>query len=142
MLAIGIDFVLLAVVLTTISWFAFGFDELVARRLQNPGPGPAQQQFADMTGDIGFFSCIAYLFYSPFMLASGWHATVGKKLFGLRVIDQDSLTGVGIEQAGHRTISFLPSVTFGLLGCLMMLGSKTNQTWHDKRARTLVVKAS
>lgn len=95
-----------------------------------------------MGNDIGVFSCLAYLFYYPFMLASGWHATIGKKLPGLRVIDQNSLAGVGIEQAGQRTMAFLPSITFGLLGCLSMLWSKTNQTWHDRRARTLVVKAS
>jgi|GEM_PF-1153313 uncharacterized RDD family membrane protein YckC/Fe-S cluster assembly iron-binding protein IscA len=142
MLATGIDLVLLWLVLATISWFAFGFDELVARRLQNPGPGPAHQQFVDMRSDIAVLSCLAYLFYCPFMLASDWHATVGKKLLRLRVVDQDSLVGVGIEQAGQRTMAFLPSATFGLLGCLLMLWSKTNQTWHDKRARTLVVKES
>ena len=95
-----------------------------------------------MRSDIAVLSCLAYLFYCPFMLASDWHATVGKKLLRLRVVDQDSLVGVGIEQAGQRTMAFLPSATFGLLGCLLMLWSKTNQTWHDKRARTLVVKES
>lgn len=140
LLAFGIDLILLTLIMTAIAWFVFGFDEIVAQQFRNPGAGPARQQFEDAKGDIRLATVLSYLFYCPFMLASGWHATVGKKLLGLRVVDQETFEGVGIEQAGERIFAFIPSITLGALGCVSMLWSATNQAWHDKRAGTLVVR--
>jgi uncharacterized RDD family membrane protein YckC len=67
--------------------------------------------------------------------------TLGKKLCGIRVVDQS--TGQTID-AGRAMVRYLTSLLSGLvcgLGYLWMLWDGNKQTWHDKSSQTLVVKA-
>lgn len=67
--------------------------------------------------------------------------TIGKKLCGIRVVDQT--TGQTID-AGRALVRYLVSIVSGLvcgLGYFWMLWDGNKQTWHDKASQTLVVKA-
>jgi len=67
--------------------------------------------------------------------------TVGKKLCGIRVVDQ--MTGGTIDQ-GKAATRYLVSLVSGLvcaLGYLWMLWDSDRQTWHDKVSQTYVIKA-
>ena len=67
--------------------------------------------------------------------------TIGKKLCGIRVVDQH--TGGTIDQSKAIT-RYVVSIASGLaclLGYLWMLWDGDKQTWHDKASQTYVVKA-
>lgn len=85
---------------------------------------------------------IGFLYY--WLLQSFWHGqTVGKKLFGMRVVQENT------EPAGPGTIAVRQAVEI-VLGWLFCLGvvnlawilfDRRKQALHDKAARTLVVDA-
>jgi uncharacterized RDD family membrane protein YckC len=65
--------------------------------------------------------------------------TLGKRLFGLRVIDLAHGGPIGNSRGFIRNIvRVLSWVAFGL-GYLWMLWDREKQTWHDKAAGTVVV---
>jgi uncharacterized RDD family membrane protein YckC len=68
--------------------------------------------------------------------------TVGKRICGVRVVDAETgQPGVGIGRAIGRYFGRILSGLVLLLGFLWMLWDPKKQTWHDKLARTIVVKA-
>ena len=68
--------------------------------------------------------------------------TLGKRLCNIRVVDADTgQPGVGTGRAvGRYLMSIVSGWAIGL-GYFWMLWDPRNQTWHDKVARTIVVKA-
>jgi uncharacterized RDD family membrane protein YckC len=73
--------------------------------------------------------------------ASG--ATVGKRALNIRVVDQDTAQpGIGSGRAAGRYFGRWLSALPLALGYLWMLWDPRKQTWHDKLARTLVVKVA
>jgi uncharacterized RDD family membrane protein YckC len=67
--------------------------------------------------------------------------TVGKRLCSIRVVDGDSLQpGVGIGRGVGRFFARILSAIVCYLGFFWMLWDPQKQTWHDKMARTKVVK--
>jgi len=68
--------------------------------------------------------------------------TLGKKLFGIRVIDLRIGGPIGPGRAFIRWLGrFVSGIVFGL-GYLWMLWDKEKQTWHDKMAGAIVVPVS
>ncbi|MEY2438177.1 MAG: hypothetical protein QOH64_391 [Acidimicrobiaceae bacterium] len=89
---------------------------------------------------IGFLVGIAYY---ALLEGGATGQTIGKRALGLRVVDQDTWqpgigTGRGVGRYFARMLSAIP---LGL-GYFWMLWDKDKQTWHDKLARTRVVKTS
>jgi uncharacterized RDD family membrane protein YckC len=87
---------------------------------------------------IGFAASVAY-----YAVLEGGETgqTLGKKALSIRVVDQDTWQpgiggGRGIGRFFSRWLSIIP---LGL-GYLWMLWDKDKQTFHDKLARTRVVK--
>jgi uncharacterized RDD family membrane protein YckC len=68
--------------------------------------------------------------------------TVGKRLFGLRVIDLARGGPIGYARGFVRTIGRLLSLIVFGLGYLWMLWDGEKQTWHDKFAGSIVVPTS
>ncbi len=68
-------------------------------------------------------------------------ATLGKMALGIKVVKQDGSGNINVVEGFLREVvgKFLSS--FFLLGYLWMLWDVNKQTWHDKIAGTLVVKA-
>jgi uncharacterized RDD family membrane protein YckC len=80
---------------------------------------------------------LAYFVYQE----SATGQTLGKRLCGIRVVDQS--TGQTID-AGRALVRYLTSILSGLvcgLGYFWMLWDDNKQTWHDKTSQALVVKA-
>ena len=69
--------------------------------------------------------------------------TIGKKALGIRVVDQDTWQpGIGTGRGmGRYFARWLSAIALGL-GYFWMLWDKDKQTWHDKLARTRVVKTT
>jgi uncharacterized RDD family membrane protein YckC len=88
-------------------------------------------------GGLGFLLGAAYFTY---MHASAAGQTIGQKILNIRVADVDN---GGTLDYGRAFLRFLMSYVSGLallIGYLWMLWDPQNQTWHDKVARSLVVK--
>ncbi len=63
-----------------------------------------------------------------------------RRKYGVVIVDVNSGQPIGIPRAFLRIlVAQISYVTFGL-GYLWMLWDPKKQTWHDKAARTLVVK--
>lgn len=78
--------------------------------------------------------------YAIFMLTK-YGATLGKMALGIKVVKQDGGENLNPVDAFLREVvgKFLSSLF--LLGYIWMLWDPNKQTWHDKIAKSLVVKA-
>ncbi|MBX6342036.1 MAG: RDD family protein [Thermomicrobiaceae bacterium] len=83
---------------------------------------------------------IFLIVYETYLIANWNGQTLGKKLLGVRVVSADGQP-ISIERALARSAMKLVSGFALLLGYLWMLWDARSQTWHDKVARTYVVKA-
>ena len=99
----------------------------------------ARARFLEARDTVRNVSTLVYLGYATLMLISPWQGTIGKRLFGLRVIDRTTFGRVSLVQSLRRAFVFLISTAAGTIGCLAMLWSKSSQTWHDDRANTFVI---
>lgn len=71
--------------------------------------------------------------------SSSWQATLGKKMFGLRVTDLDG-NKIGFGKANGRYWSKIISALILLIGFIMVAFTKRKQGLHDIIAGTLVIK--
>ena len=140
-IAVTIDLLLVTSSSVLVCWFALGFGAEFQTYLENPRNPVARAKFLEHRDDVRNVATIVYFGYAVFMLLSPWQATIGKRLLGLRVIDQKTRGRVSVLQAFNRAFVFLISSFLGTLGCLAMLWSKTHQTWHDDAAKTFVIDA-
>jgi uncharacterized RDD family membrane protein YckC len=67
-------------------------------------------------------------------------ATPGKRIVGIRVVDAESETPIGHRRAAIRTAALLAGGVAFYIGWLIALSDPRRQAWHDRIARTLVVK--
>lgn len=67
--------------------------------------------------------------------------TPGKKLLGIQVVRADEpVTEVDYKTAFNRFVGYTLSAGLFFLGFLWALFDNRKQTWHDKMAKTIVVK--
>ncbi len=67
--------------------------------------------------------------------------TLGKRIVGLRLEDATTGEDIGYPRALVRYIVALASALVLLLGYLWCIWDSRNQTWHDKAAGSVVVRA-
>ncbi|MDJ0834519.1 MAG: RDD family protein [Gammaproteobacteria bacterium] len=91
-------------------------------------------------GGADFF--ISYVL--PFVLTMAfwfyWAATPGKMLLGLKIVDANSLDKASKGRLVLRYFAYYVSLIPLGLGFFWVAWDKRKQGWHDKIARTLVVK--
>jgi uncharacterized RDD family membrane protein YckC len=122
-------------------YFFMGFDATWERYNNSPGDMNARVSFLSQRNQIRDLSFTVYILYGAITECSALQGTIGKKLLGLRVTDNDGqqLTiGRSFVRNLAKIISFLP---LGL-GFLWAIWSKRKRGWHDIIAKTLVVKSS
>lgn len=90
-------------------------------------------------------AAVVALLYEPLMTArkgAGNGQTVGRQVAKVRIVDQATGGAIGTGQAWIRFLirGFISGSIF-YLGYLWALWDPQKQTWHDKIAKTLVVKA-
>jgi uncharacterized RDD family membrane protein YckC/Tfp pilus assembly major pilin PilA len=84
------------------------------------------------------FLCCAWL-YKALFESSAWQATLGKKLFSIKVTDLNG-NRIGFGQATGRFFAQLLSQISFTIGYLMAAFTERRQALHDMIAGTLVVK--
>lgn len=67
-------------------------------------------------------------------------SSVGKRVFGLKVVDADGHPPGWSTAAGRQVEQLVSLAVFGL-GCLWMLWDDEQRTWHDRWSGTVVVRA-
>jgi uncharacterized RDD family membrane protein YckC len=83
------------------------------------------------------FMIIAVWCYYAGMESSPWKGTVGKKLLGLEVSDEDGNRVSFTKATGRYFGKILSGVVF-YIGYLVMLGNPKKQTWHDSMSGCVV----
>lgn len=79
---------------------------------------------------------VSWCYYAG-MESSPWRATLGKKLLGLEVTDEDGERISFLKATGRYFGKILSGIVL-CLGYLSMLGSVQKQTWHDYMSGCLV----
>lgn len=102
-------------------------------------PGSSEFQLLNTSNWVQTILSLAYFTY--------FHATaagqsIGNKVCGIRVLDADTGGPIPYSRAFIRALMSIVSALPLFLGYLWMLWDSRKQTWHDKVANTLVVKAS
>jgi len=103
------------------------------RMIANP---MAVAAISPMVYPVFFFLPLAYFIY--FLGKKGY--TPGKGFLGLQVIRQDG-TGMSYGDAAARTLCYIISALPLYLGFLWVGFDRNKQGWHDKIAKTQVIKA-
>ena len=67
-------------------------------------------------------------------------ATPGKLLLGLKVLDAETGNTLSVGQAVIRYIMYFPSTILLLIGLIWVAFDGKKQGWHDKVAKSVVVK--
>jgi len=67
-------------------------------------------------------------------------ATPGKMILGLTVVDEETGNKLTIGQSFGRYFSYLIAVIPLLIGILWVAWDKKKQGWHDKLAKTVVIR--
>ncbi|MBQ7543222.1 MAG: RDD family protein [Clostridia bacterium] len=87
---------------------------------------------------VSFLSVVVGFAYYTLFEGGEWHATPGKRLFGMQVVNANGF-GIDYGTAAVRSLSrFLSGIFLGA-GFWMALFSDNRQTLHDKLAGTFVV---
>lgn len=75
-------------------------------------------------------------------MTTKYGATLGKMALGIKVVNQDTKQNLGVVEAFLREVvgKFLSQLVL-FLGYLWMLWDPHKQTWHDKIAKSIVIKA-
>jgi uncharacterized RDD family membrane protein YckC len=80
-----------------------------------------------------------YLTYNVLFELTGWKATIGKKIFGLRVIDVNG-EKISILQSLGRNFGAILSIALTMIPFLSIFGSEYKQQWYDNLAKTYMIK--
>jgi uncharacterized RDD family membrane protein YckC len=95
------------------------------------------QQTQNVSGGSGL---ISFLYFVFFWSHYGGGRTIGMRVFGLRVVQEDGRS-LGLREAVIRYIGLVVSFLACFAGVLWVARDVRHQGWHDKLARTLVVRA-
>lgn len=71
-----------------------------------------------------------------------YSATPGKMIFNLKVLDEKTGNPITLKQSIIRYFGYIVSTIFIFIGFIWAGFDKKKQSWHDKMAKTVVVKES
>lgn len=80
----------------------------------------------------------AWVLYCIVAEASAWHGTLGKRIMGIEVVDEDG-NPLDLGKSVVRNLSKWISYLVCLLGFFWVFFDRQNRGWHDIIAKTFVV---
>jgi uncharacterized RDD family membrane protein YckC len=122
-------------------YFFLGFDETVRTYLHGPKDIESRRLFLAERNHIRNLSLTLWMIYSVLMDASPLQGTLGKRLMGMRVVDE---TGgrLSFARSLARNLGKILSAVPLFLGFMWIGWSQTKQGWHDKMSHCFVVMTS
>lgn len=140
LLAYLIDALPITLIVAAVFYFFFGFDVLLHNYLERaPDDLEARRAFMSQRTLIRNISFLLYMAYATVMESSPNQATLGKRALGLSVGDYSGQR-LSLKASFIRNFGKLISLSILGLGFLWILFNKERQGWHDKMAKTLVVR--
>ncbi|WP_156645425.1 RDD family protein [Lentibacillus sp. JNUCC-1] len=136
-----IDGVILAIPMMIIGFIGF-FIGAILIEMTNPYM-TAYEYDSAMTGIVIIIYLIAGILgvlYFAGMHASKWQGTVGKKVVGIKVINEDGGRISFLKGVGRYFALFISGMIF-YIGFIMAGFTSKKQALHDMMAKTLVVKS-
>jgi len=136
-----VDIVPITLALSTVFYFFFGLDETLSNYFGNLGNQEARAQFLLERNRIRDLSFLVWVIYGAILEASPLHGTLGKKLLGIQVVDGSGRPLTFKRSLGRnaaKLLSYLPLA----LGFIWIVFSKKRQGWHDRLAKTWVVRTA
>ncbi len=89
---------------------------------------------------IGEGSVVVFVFvFAYYILGTAWGATLGKYVLRLRVVNVRG-EAPGLASSLVRSVVVAVSALALLVGYLWMIWDRDKQTWHDKAAKTYVIR--
>lgn len=139
--AYWIDIFPILLVTGLVFYFLLGFDDTVRAYLNGPRDAESRRAFLAARNHIRDLSFTLWLIYCVLMDASRFQGTLGKRLMGMRVVDETGgrlSFGRALARNSGKILSALPLfLGFMWIGC-----SKTKQGWHDKMSHCFIVRLS
>jgi uncharacterized RDD family membrane protein YckC len=120
-------------------YFFLGFDETVHTYLNGPKDTESRRLFLSERNHVRDLSFTLWLIYSIVMDASRFQGTFGKRVMGMKVVDESG-AGLSFGMAARRNLGKILSALPFFLGFMWIGWSKTKQAWHDKMSHAFVVK--
>jgi uncharacterized RDD family membrane protein YckC len=104
-------------------------------------PSNAEQDDAYQTAAYGWYAVGGFVGFVYYWIGNSRGATWGKHIAKIRVVSIDNGASIGYGRGLVRHIvSYIGALAI-YVGWLWMLWDKDKQTWHDKAAGSVVVKA-
>jgi uncharacterized RDD family membrane protein YckC len=89
---------------------------------------------------VDYFVVVAIFFIYQLFFITLFSSTIGKKIYGLRIISDKRREKLKIGEAFSRTFSYIVSISSFLWGFFLInIDDKKHQGLHDRFAKTLVV---
>ena len=120
-----------------LSFVGGAFPYLVIATYGGGTPVNSGQQVTTSTGGSVLVSLV---YFVVFWSRLGGGRTVGMRLLGLKVVQQEDLATPGIVTAIVRWFGLWVAFAFCFLGVIWVAFDPRHQGWQDKIARTLVVR--
>jgi uncharacterized RDD family membrane protein YckC len=136
-----IDTLPLTLIVTGIFWAFFGLDEAWRAYSAADRSPSARAEFLTLRNRVRDLTFLVWVVYCVVLEASPWQATAGKRLLGLRVVDEQGrrLTfGRSLGRNAFKIISYAALYA----GFLWAAFTRRKQAWHDLVARTYVVEVA
>jgi uncharacterized RDD family membrane protein YckC len=137
--AYSIDVIPIVLITGSMFYVFLGFDQTWAAYRAEPRNLEVRAQFLVERNWIRDSAFLVWPVYSAFMEASVLQGTLGKAAMRLRVVGPDGGRLTLARSVGRnlaKLLSYLPLC----LGFLWVAFSKEKSTWHDKLAKTSVVR--
>ncbi|OOG78073.1 RDD family protein [Algoriphagus sp. A40] len=138
LIAYLIDILLIVVIVTGFFYFFLGFDGVLENYFSQKGDLLARIEFLKQRNWIRNISFIAWILYCIPLEASPTQGTLGKRLMGIRVVDEFG-NRMDLNKSARRNVSKTVSIAIFSLGFIWILFDKKKQGWHDKLNKTFVV---
>ncbi len=115
-----------------------GFAVGVSMGVSQAGQEPSLQALVVLVGVSFLVQLICYVLYYVWPECSSWQATIGKKIFGLKVTDLNGQR-IGFWRSLGRNLGMIVSTIILGIGYLMCIWTEKKQCLHDQMAGCLVV---
>jgi uncharacterized RDD family membrane protein YckC len=134
-----IDVVPITLLIAAVFYQFLGFDETLQRFLRRAADDfNARIEFISQRNQIRDLSFVVYILYCAILEGSVLQGTIGKRLVGIRVTNDQGQSLTVVRSFARNLAKFVSVLPVGL-GFFWALG-KRKQAWHDLIAGTLVVK--
>lgn len=136
-----IDIIPLVLIVYGLFYIYSDFELIQDQYLQDKSDYDARAAFLKKRNYIRYISLLLWVTFSIFMDASTWQGTWGKKLFNIKVVDEDG-ERLSLSHSVKRNLAKVVSIVPVFIGFIWVFFDSKNRGLHDKIANTRVIQGS